>query len=157
MAYEVLRSIRKIIKRVSEHSKHLSRIAGLTVPQLMCLKCIGELESSGEVTAVQVSEIVYLSPPTVSRIIDRLEQAGLVSRVRLASDRRKVRLTLTDKGLERYLALPAPLQEIFVARYSALDAPSRVELLRALETITDLMDARDIDASPLLVPETTAQ
>ncbi len=69
----------------------------------------------------------------------------------------QLRLSLTDRGLDRYLALPAPLQEIFIARYSDLEEPVRLELLNALETITELMDAKDIDASPLLVPESTAQ
>ena len=44
IAHEVLRSIRQIVRRISEYSRQLSREVGLTVPQLMCLKAIGDLE-----------------------------------------------------------------------------------------------------------------
>ncbi len=46
IAHEVLRTIRQIVRKISEHSKSLYREVGLTVPQLMCLKAIGELDEA---------------------------------------------------------------------------------------------------------------
>ena len=40
-----------------------------------------------------------MSPPTISAHVDRLQAAGLVTRVRSGADRRRVRLELTDEGL----------------------------------------------------------
>ena len=54
IADEVLTSIRQIVRRISEHSKYLSREVGLTVPQLMCLKAIGEMEEHPPEIAVAV-------------------------------------------------------------------------------------------------------
>jgi DNA-binding MarR family transcriptional regulator len=153
IAHEVLRSIRRIVRRISEHSRSLSRDSGLTVPQLMCLKAIGELEESeSEITVAMVSDAVHLSPATISRIVDRLTNGGLVLRERRAQDRRKVCLSLTPAGIERFQTLPAPLQERFVERLSALDENERLALLQALKRISALMDAEDLDAAPLLVP-----
>ena len=155
LAHEILRSLRRIVRRISEHSKLLSREAGLTVPQLVCLKAIGELEETyaeekEEITVARVSSEVHLSPATVSRIVDRLVRADLVARVRAASDRRRVCLSLTPAGLDRFQTLPIPLQERFVRRLAQLPESERRVLMEALAKITEMMDATDLDAAPLL-------
>jgi DNA-binding MarR family transcriptional regulator len=154
IAHDVLRTIRQIVRKVSEHSKAMYQEMGLTVPQLMCLKAIGDLEEeSDEVTVVMVAKQLDLSPATVSRIVDRLTRANLVTRERRAKDRRKVCLSLTAAGLERFQTLPIPLQEMFVRRLTDLPAKERTVLLASLRHIAELMEAAEIDAAPMLTPE----
>lgn len=154
VAYSVLRAIRRIVRRISEHSKKMARDSGLTVPQLICVKAIGELEAEQpEVTAAMVAQQVQLSPATVTRIVDRLEHVGLVARERRSKDRRKVCLSLTNAGIERFQTLPTPLQDKFVERLMGLESSDRLALLSALNRVTELMEADQIDAAPLLVPE----
>lgn len=150
--FEVLRAIRRIIRAVSMHSKTLARDSGMTLPQLMCLKAVAELDAD-EVTVSQVAQRVQLSPATTSRIIDRLTRAGLVERQRSARDRRRVSLSLSETGRARYDTLPAPLQDRFVERYAALPAEERDRLLEALTELTRMLEAEDVDASPLLAPD----
>lgn len=153
LAHELLRVIRQIVRRISVHSKYLSREVGLTVPQLMCLKAIGELEEDEpEVTVAMVSERVQLAAATASRILDRLVRAGLVQRERRSTDRRRVCLSLTPAGMERFQTLPAPLQDRFVARLSELPHEERAQLLSSLYRVAELMDATDLDAAPMLTP-----
>jgi len=149
IGYRMLRSIRKIIRRVSQYSRDLSREVDLTVPQLMCLKAIAESDTD-EMTVGLVSQKMALSPATVSRIVDRLVRKGLVERKRWDHDRRKVFMTLTAAGLERYQTLPTPLDERFLERLEELPADERLNLLDALERIVDLMDAKSVDAAPIL-------
>lgn len=152
-ADEVLTSIRQIVRRISEYSKHLSRDIGLTVPQLMCLKVIGELEErEPEITVAMVGKNVQLSPATVSRIIDRLVRSDLVKRERRSRDRRRVCLTLTPAGLERFQTLPTPLQEKFVRRLGELPEDERQAIVGSLRHIVSMMDAQEIDAAPILTP-----
>ena len=151
LAEDVLRSIRRIVRRVSEHSRVLSREAGLTVPQLLCLKAIGSRDGQ-EVTVNMVGAEVQLSPATVSRIVDRLERGGLVLRERTAKVRRKVCLSLTPAGLERFQTLPKPLQVRFVERLGKLDPRRAEQLLDALHKVVELMEADELDASPMLTP-----
>jgi DNA-binding MarR family transcriptional regulator len=154
VAYSVLRAIRRIVRRISDHSKVMAREAGLTVPQLIVVKAIGELEAEEpEVTAAMVAQQIHLSPATVTRIVDRLEKVGLVARERRSKDRRKICLSLTNAGIERFQTLPIPLQDEFLERLMDLDEDDRVTLLNALNRITELMEAEHIDAAPLLVPE----
>ncbi len=153
IAEEVLTSIRQIVRRISEHSKYLTREVGLTVPQLMCLKAIGELEEhEPEITVNMVGRRVQLAPATASRIIDRLVRGGLVTRERRSKDRRRVCLSLTPAGLERYQTLPMPLQEKFLQRLGALPDEERRALLDALRRIVEMMDAGRLDAAPILTP-----
>jgi len=120
---------------------------------MLCLKTIAELSANGEATVAMVAERVQLSPPTASRILDRLEKADYIIRQRATTDRRKVIITLTEQGRERIGNLPQPLHEQFLNRLHALSPEDQLELLRALERIVDLMDANDIDAAPVLTPE----
>lgn len=153
LAHQVLRSIRQIVRCISEHSKYLGREVGLTVPQLMVLKSIGELESrEKDITVALVSARVQLSPATVSRILDRLVKAELVTRERGETDRRRVKLALTAAGYERYQTLPTPLQERFLSRLASLTHEERRSLLAALQRTAELMEATEIDASPILAP-----
>ncbi|MBU0550347.1 MarR family transcriptional regulator [Myxococcota bacterium] len=154
IADEVLMTIRQIVRRISEHSKSLSRVAGLTVPQLLCLKAIGELERhEAEITVARVSKAVQLSAATTSRILDRLVRAGLVERQRGEVDRRRVSLSLTATGRVRFGALPTPLQEAFIERLNGLEAVEREGLLVALRRIAELMEAERLDAAPILALE----
>lgn len=151
---EILRTLRQLIRQISMHSKYLAREAGLTLPQLMCLKAIGELEDDdGDVTVAQVGQRVQLSAATVSRIVDRLARADLVTRDRSTRDRRKVNLRLTAAGLERFQTMPVPLQETFIRRLDELPEAERRELLGALRRVAELMEATDFDAAPILATD----
>ena len=149
----VLRALRRILRKTSEHSRQVFRETGLTVPQAMCLRAIGEASAEHEATVVQVSRMVQLAPATVSRILDGIEATGLIQRQRSQQDRRKVCLALTDLGQQRSLNLPAPLQERFVSRLLALDSRRQQELLDALEQVVELMEASGLAAAPVLEPE----
>lgn len=153
VAQEVLRSIRQIVRSISIHSKTLLRDVGLTVPQLLCLRALFDLEQHDEITVADISERVHLSPATVSRIIDRLVAAKLVTRERGTIDRRRVALSLTPAGMERVQTLPSPLQETFLQKLGELPRPDQLQLLAALRRVAALMNAMDLDAAPLLAPD----
>ena len=149
-AYEILRSIRRILHKVSQHSRALAQEAGLTVPQVLCLKAIDELSHEGETTVGNISQFVRLSPATVSRILDRLERSKYVLRERKSADRRKVTLLLTESGQERLEAIPMPLQEKFLSRLNELEADGRGNIQDALDQLVRMMEAEELPADPLL-------
>jgi len=151
LGHRALQSIRRIIRRVSSHSRHMSKETGLTVPQLLCMRAIRD-EEVEEVTVAAVAEAVHLSRSTVSGVVDRLVRAGLVNRDRSQRDRRRVHLTLTEVGSARLAEMPTPLQDRFLGRLADMEEADQERLLSALEQVVELMDAEDIDAAPMLVP-----
>ena len=83
-------------------------------------------------------------------IIDRLEARGLVVRRRGELDRRQVKVTLTEEGRRLLETAPAPLQTRFLKNFGELREWEKHAILASLCRIADLMDAENIDASPVL-------
>ena len=72
--------------------------------------------------------------PDITRLLDRLEKRGLVSRCRETKDRRMVLTRITDKGLELLARLDEPVQEVHRAQMGHLGRErlqELVELVRA--------------------------
>ena len=57
-------------------------------------------ESPGGIRMNELAERILYSKSGFTRVIDRMEEAGLVARVRPADDRRSILVVLTDKGTE---------------------------------------------------------
>ena len=90
LGHRLLQSIRRIVRRISVHSRKMAADTGLTVPQLLVMRAIRDL-SAEEVSLASVATRVQLSRSTVSAILERLVRAGLVRRDRSARDRRRVK------------------------------------------------------------------
>lgn len=149
---EILRALRRILRRVTLHSRQIHRETKLTLPQVLTLRALGEMQS-GRTTQVGLSRALGLSQPTITGIVDRLERSGLVKRERSTSDRRKVEVSLTDAGRARLESLPTPMQEQFIARMMELSIEERAALLQSLNRVVTLMEADTIDAAPMLLPD----
>lgn len=66
------------------------------------------------VTISEVSDVFGVTPPTVTQLINGLEESGYVKRAADPDDRRAVRITLTDMGEE-------VLNKALDAHFAALD------------------------------------
>lgn len=60
-------------------------------------RCLDILGTRGPMTAGQLAEAVRLTTGAVTGVLDRLEAAGLVRRIRDTQDRRKVIVAVTDE------------------------------------------------------------
>ena len=144
---QVLVALRRVIRATDLHSKRLSKHAGLTGPQLLIMRTIRDL---GEVTIGTIAEQVSLSQATVTTILDRLEHRELVYRVRSTRDKRKVHAHLTEKGEDILARAPNPLQEDFIEKFQSLEEWEQTMILSSLQRVANMMNADDIDASPVL-------
>jgi len=91
-----------------------------------------------------------LSQATVTSILERLEKGGLIVKSRSDSDRRVVNITLTPEGVRRMNAAPELLQAGFLRKLRKLKDWERSQLISSLQRVGEMMDAEDIDASPIL-------
>ncbi|MEB3734604.1 MarR family transcriptional regulator [Halopseudomonas pachastrellae] len=82
-----------------------------------------------------------VSQATLSTIIDRLESRDLLHRVRSTSDKRKVHLALTEKGLAAIQAEPALLPAAFLERFGQLADWEQLMLLASLQRVAGLLEA----------------
>ncbi|WP_246149031.1 MarR family winged helix-turn-helix transcriptional regulator [Nonomuraea turkmeniaca] len=81
-----------------------------------------------------------LSTSGVTRVVDRLERQGMVTRQACPSDRRASYAALTDAGRERLQSvLPQHIQDIEDSFTSLLDAEELEAFLRTLRKIRDVV------------------
>ena len=133
---QLLAAMRQLTQAGELHSRRLIGACGLTVPQTLVLRAIDGLEAP---TVGRISQRVSLSPPTVTAILNRLEERALVVRDRGASDRRQIILSLTPRGRELQAAAPSLLPDAFMARYGALPLWEQTLLLSSLQRLAEMM------------------
>lgn len=143
----ILQSLRRIIRAIEIHSQKLSQDHQITGPQLGCLLAI---KQHGALTTTRLAHTVFLSPSTVVGIVDRLEEKGLVSRMRNSKDRRQVQIGLTEAGKRLAGSAPSPLQETLAGGLKKLPALELVSITLALDKLVSLMEAGEISAAPIL-------
>jgi len=143
----IVASIRRVVRAVALHSRHLVEAHGITAPQLAALAAAQRL---GDVPIGALARAVHLSQPTVSGVLDRLESRGFVRRERSERDRRNVRVTVTQKGERLLRESPSLLQDRFREELSRLEGWERYWLLSALQRVATMMDAEAIEAAPVL-------
>ncbi|WP_407991193.1 MarR family winged helix-turn-helix transcriptional regulator [Kitasatospora sp. CMC57] len=86
--------------------RELGELNGLGMSEFEVLERLFEDEQALEHGKLRVQDLahqVHLSQSALSRLIGRLEKAGLVERAMCAADRRGIFVTLTESGRQRYL------------------------------------------------------
>ena len=86
-------------------------------------------------TAVEISRLIPLDPPTVSRLVHAMAQRGLLSRRRSRTDRREVRLRATTDGLELLTEAQLALERAEVRFLSSLSQAELRGFRRAVESL----------------------
>jgi DNA-binding MarR family transcriptional regulator len=93
----------------------------------------------GGLTCGDIGERLVSPGPDVTRLLDRLEQRGLVTRLRDGEDRRVVRARITTTGLDLLAALDEPVGRMLAGLLGNLGADrlrTLVELLGEARTGT---------------------
>jgi DNA-binding MarR family transcriptional regulator len=75
--------------------------------------------------------------PGITGLIDRLEQAGFVNRLRCEKDRRVIYVALTDQGAKALAALDEPLAALHDKLLGHLSSAELKELIRLLEKVRE--------------------
>ena len=80
----------------------------------------------------EVARRLGLSTPTVTRAATRMEAAGLLARRPHPTDRRLVRLCLTDRGRSLRQAIDREMSDLTERALGSLDPSERADLVRYL-------------------------
>ncbi len=145
-AAALVRSVRRIAQAIDLRSREISRLTGLTLPQLLVLQSIRD---RGEVSTSAISRDVSMSPPTVVAVLDRLEAKGMAVRYRSTMDRRVVHVRLTEAGRLALTTSPGLLGETFMSTFDKMHPDDRVALAFAVDQLATMMDPRSSLSSDL--------
>lgn len=140
-------ALRRILRAAELGSKDLARESGLTTSQLVILQIIGR---EGKMMPSAISQAATLTQATITTLVSKLEKRGFVTRRKDTEDRRCVWVEITPKGRQALAAAPDSLQERFSRAFGHLDDWEQAMIIAALERVGGLLDAENLDASPIL-------
>jgi DNA-binding MarR family transcriptional regulator len=123
---------------------------GITGAQWAVLRHLhrAELEGQRALRLTDLSERLLIRPPSVTGVVERLEQTRLVARDESATDQRVKQITLTARGrqlVERVLPVHAARIEAVMA---ALTSVEQGQLQRLLHRLQDHLDGLLADGGP---------
>jgi len=100
---------------------------------------VGTIAREGPLTLGELAASEQVAPPTVTKVVAKLEDRGLVEREADPTDRRVVRVVLSDRG-EKWLEADRRRRHAWLAdRIDKLDAAERDRLVRAVAAIESLI------------------
>lgn len=122
---------------VDDFDREAARLLGINETDLRCLEFL--LQEVPETTPRQLADRLGLTTGSVTTMLDRLENAGYLTRSPHPGDRRKLIVRATETALQRAQELIVPLvtegNERLLTRYS----PSELDLITGF-----LVSARDL-------------
>jgi|GEM_PF-748663 len=147
----VVNAIMDSFRRIVHALRSSHRAAGdldLTGAQLFVLAALGS--AGGPIGVKELADKTRTDQSTVSVVVGRLVNRGLVKRIRSASDTRRVELSLTARGRAALRKTPTTVAQSKLAealgRLSKADAAT---LKRTLKHIVEMMGEADAPA-PML-------
>ena len=94
-------------------------------------KVLFRLERQPGLRQIELADMLDIEPITLSRIVDRLEEASLVERVADPADRRAWRLHVTAKAQPLIAKLRSVADEMISEAFGGIDAKD-IEITRAV-------------------------
>jgi DNA-binding MarR family transcriptional regulator len=111
-------------------------VSGISAPRLSALSVV---VFGGPLTLGHLAKAEQVKPPTMTRIVTGLEEAGLVQRVDDARDRRLTRIQATAKGRSVLAAGRARRVEKLAAAVTRLDRSELAELARGVQLLGEIV------------------
>jgi DNA-binding MarR family transcriptional regulator len=139
---EIIFSIRRLMQAGELYTKELNKKYDVSVPQLNSLLTLYEY---GPLPPSQIANHIMVKSSTVTGIVDRLEQKGLVERLRNSPDRRVITIQLTESWKKLAENAPSPIQHKILDGLKRLSKAEIDLVVRALTKLTNMLDVQDLE------------
>ncbi len=149
---EILIKIRKIVRSINLESKKIQKEYGVSIPQILSLNYLNE-SINYQTTQGELRKFLQLNSSTISGIINRLENKGLVARLPKSGDKRVVTIALTSKGDKLLKQIPPLLHLQLSRKLQKLDDRTLLNVENSLELLVNLLEIEEVEASPMLTIE----
>jgi DNA-binding MarR family transcriptional regulator len=112
-------------------AEQLLKASGLSGTQYNVLRILRGAEPTG-LACGAIGDRMISHDPDITRLLDRMEKRGLITRERQTDDRRVVKTRITPAGLTALKALDAPVREMHKKQFAHMP-------LTKLKTLSDLL------------------
>jgi DNA-binding MarR family transcriptional regulator len=120
--------------RLSQQAEQLIKEHSLTGTQYNVLRILRGAEPAG-LPCKGIGDRMISHDPDMTRLLDRMEKRGLITRERQVNDRRVVRTRITADGLAILKKLDAPVLELHRRQFRSLATARLKNLATALEEV----------------------
>lgn len=127
-AQELAVTLREAIQRLNRRVRQARPMGDLTFSQLSALT---SLQLAGALTPRELADVERVQPPTMTKIVGKLEERGLISRTPHPTDRRQVILAATEQGRAVYAQFETARNEWLARQLDELTPDERGTLERA--------------------------
>ena len=104
------------------------------------LSALAAVDRHGPLTLGALAELERVAPPSVTKVVTKLEAAGLVARRLDDADRRVAWVSITSSGVGLLAKIRQRKTAWLAARLSRLDAEQVRAVAAALDALESLMD-----------------
>ena len=111
---------------------------GLTYPQYLVIAVLTEKDGQ---TIGDIADRLGLEPSTITPLVKRLEQSGLLTRRRNPQDEREVNVTLSKQGKEVYARTGCLRNELL--KRSGMTANELIAFNRQVQKLRDAVACKD--------------
>jgi DNA-binding MarR family transcriptional regulator len=130
--------LREAIQRLNRRVRQARPVGDLTFSQLSVLT---SLQLAGALTPRELADIERVQPPTMTKIVGKLEELGLVVRTPHPTDGRQVILSPTDQGRAVYVQFEKARNEWLAIQLARLTPAERDTLAHAAEILQQVARA----------------
>jgi len=123
-------SLQKTADSLGLEAEQLLKPHGLTGTQYNVLRILRGAEPGG-LACSGIGERMISHDPDMTRLLDRMEKIGLITRARQADDRRVVKTRITPAGLALLKSLDQPVRELHKRQFRHMP-PARLKTLAQL-------------------------
>jgi DNA-binding MarR family transcriptional regulator len=134
----VLDAIRRIVQSLRESSRWAEKHVGMTGAQLFVLQRLDEEPAQ---SLNDLADRTHTHQSSVSTIVARLVERGLVTRTQSARDRRTIELGLSSTGRRLVARAPGAAQDRLIHGIRRLPSSRRRALASTLTTLAREMDS----------------
>ncbi len=131
---EAYLSIMRTAAELGHEVDQLFKRSGVTQPQYNVLRILQGASPEG-LNRREIAERLVTPMPDVSRLLERMVQAGWIIRERRNEDRREVVTNLTPEGRSILLALEKPLKTLHRRQFRGIDHESLQTMLGLLAEV----------------------
>jgi len=137
-ADELAKTLREAIHRLNRRVRQARPVGDLTFSQLSALT---SLQLAGALTPRELADMERVQPPTMTKIVGKLEDRGLVARTPHPTDRRQVILAATEQGRAVFAQFEQARNEWLAVQLAVLSPEQRDTLARAAEILQQVARA----------------
>jgi DNA-binding MarR family transcriptional regulator len=126
--YEVAASLRSTVTRLIRQLRKQNITSDFSNAELLTM---GLLDQHGKLLPSELAEMERISAQAISQIVNRLAEAGCVDRVADETDRRKLVISLTEKGTQHLYETRRIKEEWLVKAMDHLFSAEELVLIEA--------------------------